>query len=86
MIIKKRLMKRQITGETFLVPLGTTGYDSNGLFYLTEVGAFLWDRLPEAENEEQLLAAILETYDVDEETARKDLSEFMEKLRAMEIL
>ena len=86
MIIKKRLMKRQITGETFLVPLGTTVYDSNGLFYLTEVGAFLWDRLPDAENEEQLLAAILEPYDVDEETARKDLSEFMEKLRAMEIL
>ena len=86
MIIKKDLMKRQIAGETFLVPLGKTVYDNNGLFFLTEVGDFLWDRLPEAENEEQLLAAVLDTYEVDEATARADIAAFLEKLRKMDIL
>lgn len=86
MIIKKDLMKRQIAGETFLVPLGKTVYDNNGLFFLTEVGDFLWDRLPEAENEEQLLAAVLDAYEVDEATARADIAAFLEKLRKMDIL
>ena len=37
MEIKKKLMKREIAGDTFLVPLGKTVYDSNGLFALTEL-------------------------------------------------
>ena len=86
MIIKKELMKRQIAGETFLVPLGKAVYDNNGLFFLTEVGAFLWDLLPEAENEEQLLTAVLDAYDVDAETARADIGEFLAKLKKMDIL
>ena len=34
MKIKKELLKRQVGGESFLVPLGKTVYDSNGLFVL----------------------------------------------------
>ncbi len=86
MKIKKELLKRQVGGESFLVPLGKTVYDSNGLFVLTELGDFIWDLLPEAESEEEILTRILEEYDVDEATAKADLAEFMEKLRTMEIL
>ena len=86
MKIKKELMKRSIAGDSFLVPVGKTIYDSNGLFLLTEVGAFIWDLLPEAENEDQILAAVLAEYDVDEATARADISEFLAKLEKMDIL
>lgn len=86
MKIRIELMKRQIAGETFLVPLGKSVYDNNGLFFLTDVGAFLWDRLPQAENEEELLTAVLEEYDIDEATARKDIEAFLEKLRSMDII
>lgn len=86
MKIKKELLKRQVGGESFLVPLGKTVYDSNGLFVLTELGAFIWDLLPEAETEEEILSRILEEYEVDEATARADLTEFLEKLRKMNIL
>lgn len=86
MQLKKELMKRSIAGDTFLVPVGKTIYDSNGLFLLTEVGAFLWDLLPEAQSEEQLLTAVLAEYDVDEATAKADIHEFVEKLKKMEIL
>ena len=47
MIIKKQLIKRDIAGDTILVPIGKTVYDSNGLFVLNELAAFIWDRLPE---------------------------------------
>ncbi|MBQ7857837.1 MAG: PqqD family protein [Oscillospiraceae bacterium] len=86
MEIKKQLMKRQVAGETFLVPLGKAVYDSNGLFFLTEVGAFLWDLLEKAESEEELVAAVLAEYDVDEATARADINAFLTKLREMGIL
>jgi hypothetical protein len=86
MKIRKELLKREVGGEAFLVPLGKTVYDSNGLFVLTELGAFIWDLLPEAETEEEILRKILSEYEVDEATAGKDLAEFLNKLRDMEIL
>lgn len=86
MIIRKKLLKREIAGESFLVPLGKTVYDANGLFVLTELGAFIWDLLPEAENEEEILKRILEEYEVDADTAKKDLEEFLNKLRTMGII
>jgi hypothetical protein len=86
MIIKKELLKREIAGESFLVPLGKTVYDSNGLFILTELGAFLWDLLPEAESEDDLVHAVLNEYDVEEDIARTDIREFLEKLKTLQIL
>lgn len=86
MEIKKRLLKRQIAGDAFLVPLGKEVYDSNGLFFLTEVGEFIWDRLEKAEGKEDILAAILEEYDVEESVARKDVDDFFEKLKTLEII
>ena len=86
MKIKKELVKRDIAGEIILVPVGKTVYDSNGLFILNELGAFLWDRLEKAEDEEELLHAVLNEYEVTEETARKDLRAFLDKLRDMGIL
>ena len=60
MEIKKELIKRNIAGDTVLVPVGKTVYDANGLFILNEVGAFLWDALPQAQNEEALVDRLLE--------------------------
>ena len=51
-----------------------------------ELGAFLWDRLETAENEEELLTAVLDEYEVTKETAKKDLRTFLDKLREMGIL
>lgn len=86
MIIKKELLCREIAGERFLVPVGKTIYDSNGLFSLTEVGAFIWDLLPSVENADQIITAVLNEYDVDEATATADVTAFLHKLGEMGIL
>lgn len=86
MTIKKELLKREIAGETILVPVGKTVYDSHGLFAMNELGSFLWDLLPQAESEEDLVAAVLREYEVDEATARQDIAEFLDKLRQMNII
>ena len=86
MIIKKELIKREIAGDTILVPVGKTVLDSNGLFVLNELGAFIWELLPNAEDEESICKAILAEYDVSAEEAAKDVAEFMAMLRKMEII
>jgi hypothetical protein len=86
MIIKKELIKREIAGDTILVPVGKTVYESNGLFVLNELGAFLWELLPEAQGETELLRAVLAEYEVEEATAAADITEFLDKLRDMGIL
>lgn len=84
--IKKEFIKREIGGESFLVPMGKTVYDSNGLYALTELGGYIWDLLPQAESQEDILAAVLRDYEVTEEVARADIAEFFGKLQAMGII
>jgi hypothetical protein len=86
MQIKKELIKREIAGDTILVPVGNAVYDSNGLFVLNELGAFLWDLLPGAETEEELCRAVLAEYEVAEEEAARDIEEFLSRLRELGIL
>ena len=86
MIIKKELIKRQIAGETILVPLGKTLYDSHGLFALNELGAFIWDLLPNVQTQEEICQAILKEYEVSEEDAKKDVAEFLNKLRQLDVI
>ena len=86
MIIKKELIKREIAGDTILVPVGKTVYDSNGLFVLNELGAFIWELLPKMETEAEICEAILAEYDVSPEEAARDVKEFLSKLRALGIL
>ena len=76
MEIKKELIKRDIAGDT----------ENNGLFILNELGAFIWDMLPELGSEEDAVSAMLREYDIDEDTARSDTAEFFEKLRGFGII
>ena len=86
MIIKKELIKREIAGDTILVPVGKTVLDSNGLFVLNELGAFIWDLLPNVDTEAEICEAILKEYDVSAEEAAGDVAEFIGKLREMDIV
>ena len=86
MQIKKELIKREIAGDTILVPVGKTVYESNGLFVLNEVGAFIWDILPQAETEAEICKAVLDSYEVSEAEAAWDVAEFLGKLREMQII
>lgn len=86
MKIKKQLIKREIAGDTILVPVGKTVYDSNGLFVLNELGAFIWDILPEVGSEAEVVERILAEYEVSEAEAKADTAQFFAKLREMGIV
>jgi hypothetical protein len=86
MKIKKELIKREIAGDVILVPVGKAVVESNGLFVLNELGAFLWDRIPIAQSEDDLVSAVLEEYEVSHETAEMDVHEFVQNLTKLGIL
>ena len=57
--------------------------DSGKYFGMNEVATFVWEQLSSPKSFVQLLTAIVETFDVDEATARTDLeglaSDFIER-------
>lgn len=86
MKIKREMILREVAGENILVPGADTILDLNGLFIVTETGAFIWSILPSVENEAEIVEKMLEEYDVDEETAQKDVAEFLDRLRSFGII
>lgn len=86
MKLKLEFVTRDVAGETLLVPVGRTALELNGMLTLNELGAELWKRIPDAENEEELVQSILNDYDAQPDQARADVAEFMGKLRSLGIL
>lgn len=83
---KKELILREIAGDYALIPVGDTVLKNNGLFSLTETAARIWQLLPEAESQAQIVDALLEEYDVERAVLEADVAEFLDQLRELEIL
>lgn len=86
MKLKHEFVVREIAGETLLVPVGTATLSLNGMLVLNECGKFLWDRIPDAGSEEDLINALLAEYEVNRQTAAQDVAEFLESLRKLGII
>lgn len=80
MKVQKEFVLREIAGDYVIIPTGKTVLTFNGLITVNEVGADLWKMLQSEVSFDDLLKGILETYDVDEETAREDIQEFLDTL------
>lgn len=86
MQIKKEMKLREIAGESILVPGADAILDLNGLFVVTETGAFIWKNLPLVNSLDELVVKMLDEYEIDSETAKKDINEFLDKLREFGII
>lgn len=85
MKLKDGFLLRQVAGQNVVLPV-SGDLDMNMMITLNDTGAFLWERLQSETDEEALVAALLADYDVDEATARKAVSAFVEKLRSHSFL
>ena len=80
MKIKEGFILRNVAGSFVVVPVGDATIDFNGMMNLNETGAFLLEKMIEGTTREDLIKALTEEYDVDEETASKDVDLFIEKV------
>ena len=86
MRVDKEFILREIAGDYVIIPTGKTVLTFNGLISVNEVGVLLWNMLQNDVTIEDLLQGILAEYDVDEETAREDIQEFIDELVKGQIL
>lgn len=85
MKLKSGFVLREMAGEITVLPAGDhENYDK--VVTLNETGAFLWRKLDQEITEEQLLASLLEEYDVDAETAKKHLGLYLAVLKENDLL
>lgn len=80
MRVEKEFVLREIAGDYIIIPTGKTVLEFNGLVTVNEVGVSLWKMLQEDVTFEELVAGILEEYDVEEAVATEDIREFLDKL------
>ena len=86
MKIKDGFILRKVADTYIAVATGAESVEFNAMVTINETGAFLWEKLQKETTEEELLAYLLSEYDVDEETAKADISEFLNKLRDGKLL
>ena len=81
MKISKDVIHREIAGEHILVPIGALALRHSGIFAISELGAAIWEILQEGKEYNAIIAELLEEYEVDETVLRRDVDEFLEKLK-----
>lgn len=84
--LDKEYVLRQIGDDYVIVPVGKAVLSFNGMITVNETGAFLWEQLVKGTSKEGLLQTLLETYEVTQEEAERDIDEFLDVLYKNNIL
>ena len=80
MKIKDGYILRQVAGNSIVIAVGEEALNFNGIITINGSGTFLWEKLAEGASKSELLDAMLSEYNIDSETAKKDIDEFISKL------
>ena len=85
--LKKGFVLRKIGPIYSAVPFGKMTNDIKGMISLSESGYILWQAMNKgADSVADLVDVLLETYDVDRDTATKDVNEFLNYLTDMGVI
>ena len=84
--VKGGFILKKIAGSYIVVPLRERIQTFSAVINLNETGAFLWDKLQEDISEEELIKALMDEYDVDEDRAKADIGVFIDRLSNEKLL
>jgi len=73
---------RAIAGETLVIPIARATADLESIFTLNPVASRIWELLERPTTTSQLVATIVQEFDVSPADAAGDVSEFLDSLRA----
>lgn len=86
MQLNGKFVVRQVGTDIIAVPIGETALRFNGMILLNEVSKIIWECLERGTTPEDILKAVTDKFEVSEETAKSDISEFLQNLRKIEML
>jgi len=78
--MKSKFVVRGVGNELILVPLTGNVAQMNELFTMNETGRFIWENIDEKNTVEDLENLMTEAFEIDVETARRDIESFIKKL------
>ena len=77
----------EVAGQPFLVPTGSKLMDVNKMMDLNDTALFIINSLKEKDQTfDELLVAIMDEYEIDMQTASKDLGEFIENAKSAGVI
>ncbi len=86
MKIKKGFVLSKIGNDTVAVATGELSRQFAGVVVISGCGEFLWTKLTDEISRDELIAALLDEYDVEAERAAADVDKFIEQLSQANIL
>ena len=86
MKIKTGYVVRQVMDTYLVIGIGSENYVPNQIMSLNETGAFLWELLETGAEKSELLNSLMKEYEVDAETAEKDVDAFLASLRERSLI
>ena len=78
--VSERMASRKIVDEVILVPLRDRVAEMESLYSLNEVGARVYELIDGKRAVRDIVAAIVEEFDVDARQAENDVTQFVEQL------
>jgi hypothetical protein len=78
---KEDLLLQSVGGRDILIPLGSRVAAANGIVVLNDAARFIWELLAEDRALPDLVSAMVERFDVDEDQARADVAAFVDELQ-----
>ena len=86
MKIKSGFIVKEIAGQYVVIALGAASKIFNGIIKLNDSGKFIWDKLAVGADNDDIVNALLEEYDVDRTVAEADVDKFIDELKGANIL
>ena len=62
------------------MPVANNIADMNSVYTLNETGAFIWEQIDGKKTIENIIGLVTKEYDIDEETASKDVLDFVSNM------
>ena len=81
--MKSTFVAREVGNELILVPLSGNVAQMSELFTLNETAKFIWENITENSTIEDIEHAMTEAFDIDSETALKDIENFLVRMEKL---
>ena len=74
------IVTRKTGNEYVLVPIANNIADMNSVYTLNETGAFIWELIDGRKSVEEIINRLTEEYDIDYDSASKDIFSFINNM------
>ncbi len=82
MKIKEGYVIRQVMGNYVVIATGEESRNFHGMVKLNETAANIWNHIAEGKSEDEIVTAMMNEYEVEEQQLRADIKKTVETLAA----